>query len=87
VLDFYRILKHDFKVYIRSSCHLCDDMLQVLTEYLKTHVVPYTLDIIDIDDNEALEREFGQLVPVLHESGHEICHYFFDVNQWNEYFS
>jgi len=62
-------------------------MLIVLNEYLDTHLVPYSLDVIDITNNDELEKRYGQFVPVLHESGNEICHYFFDVNQWNEYFS
>lgn len=79
--------KHEFKVYVRHSCHLCDDLLLVLNEYLESHLVPYSLDVIDITDDVELEEKYGQLVPVLHESGNEICHYFFDVNRWNEYFS
>ncbi len=79
--------KHQFTVYIRHSCHLCDDMLTVLNEYLKSHLVPYNLNIVDIANDVELEAKFGQLVPVLHESGNEICHYFFDANQWHEYFS
>ncbi len=79
--------KHEFTVYVRHSCHLCNDMLIVLNEYLDTHLVPYSLDVIDITNNDELEKRYGQFVPVLHESGNEICHYFFDVNQWNEYFS
>ena len=79
--------KHEFKVYVRHSCHLCTDMLSVLNEYLDTHLVPYSLDIIDITDDAELEAKYGQLVPVLHESGNEICHYFFDVKRWQEYIS
>jgi len=79
--------KHEFKVYVRTSCHLCDDMVSTLNEYLESHLEPYSLDIIDITDDDFLEEKFGVLIPVLHESGNEICHYFFDAIRWNEYFS
>jgi len=79
--------KHEFIVYVRSACHLCDDMLLVLNEHLESHPVPYQLIVIDIADNADLEQKYGQLVPVLHESGTEICHYFFDAKRWHEYFS
>jgi len=80
-------VKHEFEVYVRSSCHLCDDLLAVLDEYLLSHNDSYSLNIIDISDSELLEKEFGHLVPVLLESGNEICHYFFDATRWHEYFS
>lgn len=79
--------KHEFTVYVRHSCHLCDDMLLVLNDYLDTHLLPYSLEIIDITDNADLEKKYGRLIPVLHESGNEICHYFFDEKRWNEYIS
>ena len=79
--------KYEFKVYVRDSCHLCNDMLIVLNEYLDSSLVNYSLDIIDITDDTKLEERFGQLVPVLHESGIEICHYFFDAKRWHEYIS
>ncbi len=80
-------IKHEFKVYVRDCCHLCDDMLSVLNEYLETHLVPYSLDVIDISTDSELEKKYGELVPVLQESGNEICHYFFDAKRWHEYFS
>jgi len=79
--------KHEFTVYVRHSCHLCDDMMTVLNEHLDTYSEPYSLDVIDITGDSELENLHGQFVPVLHESGNEICHYFFDAKQWNEYFS
>ncbi len=79
--------KHEFKVYVRESCHLCDDMLSVLNEYLDTHLVPYSLDIIEISNDPDLEKKHSEFVPVLHESGNEICHYFFDAKLWHEYFN
>ncbi len=79
--------KHEFTVYVKHSCHLCDDMLTILNEFLETHLVDYNVEIIDITNDVQLEQQYGQLVPVLCESGNEICHYFFDVNRWHEYFS
>lgn len=80
---------YQFVVYIRSGCHLCDELLAILQEYLNLLESDYTLKIIDIgnhgDNGAELEALYGQKLPVLTESGDEICHYFFDVNLWQQY--
>ena len=50
-------------VYSRSGCHLCeiaiDRINSVINEYR------FTLDIVLIDNNSELEKEFGEQVPVI----------------------
>ena len=50
-------------VYSRSGCHLCeiaiDRINSVINEYR------FTLDIVLIDNNNELEKEFGEQVPVI----------------------
>ncbi|MEO7497139.1 MAG: glutaredoxin family protein [Massilia sp.] len=68
-----------FTLYSRSYCHLCEDMLVAL-EALRTPATPFTVDVIDVDADEALVARFDELVPVLFAdlSQPELCHYFLD---------
>ena len=64
-------------LYGRAYCHLCEDMAQSL-ERLRGEL-GFRLVIRDVDADEALERLYGERVPVLVDAqGREICHYFLD---------
>ncbi len=63
-------------VYGREYCHLCSDMVEAL-DALRP-VYGFTLEVVDVDRDEALERRYGALVPVLVADGAEICHFFLD---------
>jgi glutaredoxin len=63
-------------VYGREYCHLCSDMVEAL-EALQPRY-GFTLEVVDVDEDEALEQRYGTLVPVLVAGGEEICHYFLD---------
>ena len=71
-------------VYGRDYCHLCHDMVAAL-EALRP-VYHFALEVIDVDEDEALEQRYGQLVPVLVGSGGEICHYHLDRAALDAYF-
>jgi hypothetical protein len=68
-----------FTLYSRSYCHLCQDMLDALMR-LQTLEQPITVDVIDVDADDALVARFDELVPVLYAdlSQPELCHYFLD---------
>ena len=68
-----------FTLYSRSYCHLCQDMLDAL-QRLQTPEHPFTVDVIDVDADEALVARFDELVPVLYAGldQPELCHYFLD---------
>lgn len=68
-----------FTLYSRSYCHLCEDMLQALLA-LQTADLPFAVDVIDVDADEALVARFDELVPVLFgDPGQpELCHYHLD---------
>lgn len=68
-----------FTLYSRSYCHLCQDMLDALNA-LHTAARPFTVDVIDVDADEALVARFDELVPVLYAGldQPELCHYFLD---------
>jgi hypothetical protein len=68
-----------FTLYSRGYCHLCQDMLDALMR-LQTPGQPITVDVIDVDADDALVARFDELVPVLYAdlSQPELCHYFLD---------
>jgi hypothetical protein len=71
-----------FTLYSRSYCHLCDDMLQQLQTFNLNDL--FTVDVIDVDADDALVALYDELVPVLfgQRDGNEpvqLCHYFLDV--------
>jgi glutaredoxin len=63
-------------VYGREYCHLCSDMVEALEALRPAY--GFTLQVVDVDQDEALEQRYGTLVPVLVADGEEICHYFLD---------
>jgi thiol-disulfide isomerase/thioredoxin len=65
------------RVYGRSYCHLCDDMVAALSE-LQAQLV-FQFDLLDVDADPVLEARYGERVPVLVDAaGEEICHYWLD---------
>jgi hypothetical protein len=68
-----------FTLYSRSYCHLCQDMLDALNA-LQTPERPFTVEVIDVDADDALVARFDELVPVLFADldKPELCHYFLD---------
>jgi len=69
-------------LYWREYCHLCHDMLAqllALREELGGEAV-FSLDILDVDADPALEARYDELVPVLtagvgSEGETQLCHY------------
>lgn len=65
-------------LYGRTYCHLCDDMLAAL-EPLRSEF-DFTVTVVDVDADPALEAKYDELVPVLEAEGCELCHYFLDID-------
>ena len=63
-------------LYGRAYCHLCDDMIGAL-EALQS-AFSFTVEVIDVDADPALEARYDELVPVLVRDGVEICHHVLD---------
>ncbi len=63
-------------LYIRTYCHLCDDMRAAVEPWRAR--LGLELVEVDIDDHPELEARLGEKVPVLMRGEDEICHYFFD---------
>ena len=66
----------ELTLYSRSYCHLCDDMAAALAP-LRAEF-GFGLCVVDVDADEALEKRYGELVPVLMHGETELCHYFLD---------
>ncbi|WP_390901553.1 glutaredoxin family protein [Silvimonas soli] len=66
------------RLYGREYCSLCLHMREQLDELSRQR--GFHVNWIDIDDNDDLEERYGELVPVLTDSGdQEICHYHLDI--------
>ncbi|OWW19413.1 glutaredoxin family protein [Noviherbaspirillum denitrificans] len=70
-----------FTLYTRSYCHLCDDMLEALQAL--SGEFPFTVEMMDVDADEALTAQFDELVPVLfgkkgNADSVQLCNYFLD---------
>lgn len=79
-----------FTLYSRSYCHLCDDMLEAV-QALSTEYA-FTVELVDVDADEALVAQFDELVPVLfgqRNSGEsvQLCHYFLDEAKTRSFLS
>jgi hypothetical protein len=66
-----------FVVYGRLYCHLCDDMVAALRA--RNSRAEYSIEVVDVDSDPALEQEFGEWVPVLFADGERLCHYHLDT--------
>lgn len=77
----------DFQLtlYSRLGCHLCEDMENLLPSYIEE--AGLSLNVIYIDKNDELERQYGSLVPVLKAGEREICHYFLEIKALQQYIS
>ena len=64
-------------VYVRQGCHLCDEMIHVLSEFRNDY--NFSIQTIDIDADVKLRERYNTLVPVLCLGEKEICHHFFDL--------
>ncbi len=64
------------ELYTREGCHLCESLLAELRPYLDRG--PVSLDLVDIDRDPALTKQYGADVPVLVADGREICRHRLD---------
>lgn len=60
----------------RTYCHLCQDMLDALARHPRQG--EFSVSVVDVDADPALEERYGILVPVLLHGETEICHYHLD---------
>jgi len=63
-------------LYGRAGCHLCDDA-RVALERVRARV-PFTLDEVDIETDDALHARYLERIPVVALDGEELFDYFVD---------
>lgn len=63
-------------IYIRSGCHLCDDLLSQLLQ-LKSEYC-FDFHTINVDSCPQLVEQYGTRIPVVTHGDQELCHYFLD---------
>lgn len=75
------------KLYGRVYCHLCHDMETALNTLLQKFESDraWSVELIDVDEDAALEQRFGERVPVLVADDKELCHYFLDADAVRAY--
>ena len=70
----------------RAYCHLCDEMQAAVRPLAAARGT--SLVVVDVDADPALERAYGELVPVLFAgdpaTGIELCHYHLDLARVEE---
>ena len=71
-------------VYGREYCHMCHDMIAALEAFQAEYL--FEVEIVNVEEDETLERRYGHLVPVLARNGEEICHYHLDPVALAAYF-
>lgn len=70
-------------LYARSYCHLCEEMLAALEPLRRDFA--FSVDVVDVDRDPALEQRFDTLVPVLMHADIELCRYHFDAAKVRDY--
>ncbi|VVD68079.1 glutaredoxin [Pandoraea eparura] len=64
-------------LYGRKWCHLCDDMLAALEAMRPAW--DFSITVIDVDSDPALEAQYDEIVPVLALGERELCRYRLDA--------
>ncbi len=63
-------------LYTRPGCHLCDDARAKLQAMRRRN--PFTLEEINIEEDDALHRAYLERIPVIHLDGEHLSDYFVD---------
>ena len=72
-------------LYEREGCHLCEDAVAVL-ERVRADV-PFALERIDIEADDALHARYLERIPVVALDGEELYDFFVDEPDLRERFS
>jgi Glutaredoxin-like domain (DUF836) len=78
VIVFWPGIALKFILYSRSSCSLCEAMEDELIPFVEKYSI--TVNRLYIDNEAALEKLYGDKVPVLTLNNEILCHYFLDTD-------
>ena len=77
--------KHTLTMYHRIGCHLCEQMAASL--YALQEELNYSVELIDIDQDETLLKRYDVDVPVVKYANEVICYHFFDETSLRQAFA
>lgn len=63
------------RVFSRPGCHLCEDLLEALLPKVRGRL---EVEVVNIDDDADMGREYGSRIPVLEYAGQVVCQYTLD---------
>lgn len=66
----------EFTVMSREWCHLCHELVDALQPLAAEF--GWSVRVLDVDQDPALEARWDELVPVLLHGEVELCHYYLD---------
>jgi thioredoxin reductase (NADPH) len=66
----------ELTVMSREWCHLCHDLVEALHPLAAE--LGWSVRVLDVDRDPALEARWDELVPVVLHGDHELCHYHLD---------
>jgi glutaredoxin len=69
-------------IYSRPGCHLCDEAKEVIDRVRKRH--GFTLRVINIENDPALEAAYGTEIPVVFINGSKAFKYHVDEREMEE---
>jgi thioredoxin reductase (NADPH) len=72
-----RLSARTFTVLSRQWCHLCHELIAALTPVAARH--GWRIEVVDVDEDPALDVRWNELVPVVLVDGREICRHRLDI--------
>ena len=68
------------ELYIRSGCHLCEQMFHQLSDVLTPEQLTW-VSVRDVDSRQDWFENYDTRIPVLKINGQLVCEYFLDTNR------
>lgn len=68
-------------VYTREDCHLCEDAITTIRSVIGSVDAPIELELVDVDEQETLQAEYGDRVPYVFVDGHPAFKYRVDKRE------
>lgn len=73
----------EVRILVREGCHLCDEAERDLRTLLAGYPAA-TLELVDIETDDALHRRHMERIPVVEVDGREVCVTFFEPDSIRE---
>lgn len=70
------------EMFSRPGCHLCDSATEVVRRVRERR--DFQFEVMNIEDDPALESRYGSLIPVIHINGNPAFTYRVDARSFEE---